>query len=47
MTGSARWSAMSDNNIFITGIGNGIGRALAIHYSNKGWRVAGLDPARA
>lgn len=35
---------MSKNSIFITGIGNGIGRALAVHYSNKGWRVAGLDP---
>ena len=35
---------MSKNSIFITGIGNGIGRALAIHYANKGWSVAGLDP---
>lgn len=35
---------MTQKTIFITGIGNGIGRALAIHYANKGWRVAGLDP---
>ena len=35
---------MNDNSIFITGIGNGIGRALAFHFSRKGWRVAGLDP---
>ena len=39
-----RWHIMSKNSIFITGIGNGIGRALAVHYSNKGWRVAGIDP---
>ncbi len=35
---------MTDTTIFITGIGNGIGRALAVHYSGKGWRVAGIDP---
>ncbi|WP_370177279.1 SDR family NAD(P)-dependent oxidoreductase [Alteriqipengyuania sp.] len=35
---------MNDNRIFITGIGNGIGRALAQHYADKGWRIAGLDP---
>ncbi|NCP19388.1 MAG: SDR family oxidoreductase [Erythrobacter sp.] len=35
---------MSKNSIFITGIGNGIGRALAVFYTQLGWRVAGLDP---
>ena len=35
---------MSNNSIFITGIGNGIGRALAVFYTQLGWRVAGLDP---
>ena len=35
---------MSENNIFITGIGNGIGRALAVYFTQLGWRVAGLDP---
>jgi len=35
---------MSKNSIFITGIGNGIGRALAVFYTQLGWRVAGIDP---
>ena len=35
---------MSENNIFITGIGNGIGRALAVYYAQLGWRIAGIDP---
>ena len=35
---------MSNNSIFITGIGNGIGRALAVFYTQLGGRVAGLDP---
>lgn len=35
---------MSENSIFITGIGNGIGRALAVYYAQLGWRVAGIDP---
>lgn len=39
--------SMSENNIFITGIGNGIGRALAVYYTQLGWRVAGIDPDEA
>ena len=35
---------MTQKTIFITGIGNGIGRALAVFYTQLGWRVAGLDP---
>ena len=35
---------MSKNSIFITGIGNGIGRALAVFYTQLGWKVAGIDP---
>ena len=35
---------MSKNSIVITGIGNGIGRALAVFYTQLGWRVAGIDP---
>ncbi|GAB5348885.1 SDR family oxidoreductase [Alteriqipengyuania sp. 357] len=35
---------MIQKSIFITGIGNGIGRALAVFYTQLGWRVAGLDP---
>lgn len=34
---------MSEKSIFITGLGNGIGRALALHFADAGWRVAGLD----
>lgn len=34
---------MSTNSIFITGIGNGIGRALAVFYAQLGWRIAGID----
>ncbi|MBB3034508.1 SDR family NAD(P)-dependent oxidoreductase [Alteriqipengyuania lutimaris] len=35
---------MTEKTMFITGIGNGIGRALAVFYTQLGWRVAGLDP---
>ena len=35
---------MNDTNtICITGAGNGIGRAILVHFAGLGWRVIGLD----
>ena len=31
------------NTILVTGAGNGIGRAVLMHFHGLGWRVVGLD----
>ena len=32
-----------DKTLLVTGAGNGIGRAILMHFAGKGWRVIGLD----
>ena len=32
-----------DTTLLITGAGNGIGRAILMHFAGKGWQVIGLD----
>ena len=32
-----------DRTLLVTGAGNGIGRAIALHFHGAGWRVVGLD----
>src|SRR5512143_3578562 len=41
------WEAMANTGktILITGAGGGIGRACIRHFSEKGWRVIGVDRA--
>lgn len=34
---------MADKNIFITGIGKGIGKATALLFAKKGWTISGVD----
>ena len=34
---------MTDRTVLITGAGGGIGRACVNHFSDKGWRVIGVD----
>ena len=33
----------SEKTLMVTGAGNGIGRAILMHFHGAGWRVAGLD----
>ena len=33
----------SEKTLLVTGAGNGIGRAILMHFHGAGWRVAGLD----
>jgi NAD(P)-dependent dehydrogenase (short-subunit alcohol dehydrogenase family) len=42
-----RGSAMSQQSIFITGGGSGIGRATALLFARKGWRVGLADVSAA
>lgn len=41
LIGRAR--VVANNLVVVTGAASGIGAAIAIHFQNNGWRVAGLD----
>ena len=47
-TGSplGHWSHMNQS-ILVTGVGAGIGRAIALHFHGLGWQVVGLDKDKA